>query len=61
MIWYGIPMLWNAISMLCHEIFKNDMIWYAIVWYGIACYAMKFEQTFLLSQKSSFNFAFFKL
>ena len=39
MIWYGIRMLWNAISMLCYEILKNDMIWYAILWYGIVCYA----------------------
>ena len=38
MIWYGIRMLWYAISMLCYEIFKNDMIWYAIVWYGMLCY-----------------------
>ena len=37
-IWYGIRMLWYAISMLCYEIFKNDMIWYAIVWYGMLRY-----------------------
>ena len=40
MIWYGIRILWYAISMLCFEILKNDMIWYAILWYGIVCYAM---------------------
>ena len=43
MIWCGIHMLWYAISMLCYEIFINEMIWYAIVWYGMngmACYAM---------------------
>ena len=38
MIWFGIRMLWYAISMLCHEILKNDMIWYAIIWYGKLCY-----------------------
>ena len=38
MTWYGIPMLWCVISMLCYEIFKNDMIWYYIVWYGMLCY-----------------------
>ena len=45
MIWYGIPMLWYmyAISMLCYKIIKNDMIWYAIVWYGMLCYAMRFK------------------
>ena len=42
-VWYGIPMLWYAISMPFYEIFKNDMIWYAIVWYGILCYAMIFK------------------
>ena len=40
MIWYGIRMLWYAISMLCYEISKIDMIWYAIVWYGMVCYAL---------------------
>ena len=41
MKWYGIRMLWYAISMLCYEKLKNDMIWYAIVWYGLVLwYAM---------------------
>ena len=40
LIWHGICMLWYAISMLCDEILKNDMIWYAIVWHGMVCYAM---------------------
>ena len=40
MIWYGICMLWYAIFMLCYEILKNDMIWYAIVWYGMVCCGM---------------------
>ena len=43
MIWYAIRMLWYAISMLCYEIFKNDMIWYAFVWYGMVCYAMLWD------------------
>ena len=37
MIWYGIRMLWYDISMLYYEILKNDMIWYAIVLYGMQC------------------------
>ena len=35
MISSGIPMLWCAISMLSYKIFKNDMIWYTIVWYAM--------------------------
>ena len=37
-IWYGTPMLWCAMYMLCFDIFKHNRIWYAIVWYGMLFY-----------------------
>ena len=34
MVWYFYAMRWDI---------KNDMILYAIVWYGMVYYAMRFE------------------
>ena len=46
MIWYGMVFVWYGMLFLCYayeyEIFKNDMICYAIVWYGMVCHAMWF-------------------
>ena len=35
-IWYGIPMLWYAFSLLCFEKFK--MIWNGTLSFGMVCY-----------------------
>ena len=42
MIWYGNPMLWYDISLLCYEIYKNDMIWFAILLYGKISFTKEF-------------------
>ena len=54
----------DAMLFLCYAILwdiQNDMIWNGFVWYGMLCCAMRFEETFLLSQKSSIYFEFLTL